>query len=293
MPQNYVFMTDSDSDLYYQIADERHIQVVRMPYALDGVEYLDDNGRSGNAHEFFQRMRDGAVPVTSALNMENYLETFEPILAEGKDILFIAFSSQMSATLNSARQAREKLLKKYPDRKLVICDTLRISGPMSILVLMAHDMYLNGASMEEIADWVEKNRMRFQAWLTVDDLKYLKRGGRISSTAAFFGSVLDIKPILVLGRSGKIDPADKVQGRKKALKTLIDKTAQYIEDPDKQEVILLQADVPEEAARLREALLTRIPNIKSVRIQDIGPVIGAHCGPGTIAVCFYGREIDI
>ncbi len=293
MPQNYVFMTDSDSDLYYQIADERHIQVVRMPYALDGVEYLDDNGRSGNAHEFFQRMRDGAVPVTSALNMENYLETFEPILAEGKDILFIAFSSQMSATLNSARQAREKLLKKYPDRKLVICDTLRISGPMSILVLMAHDMFLNGASMEEIADWVEKNRMRFQAWLTVDDLKYLKRGGRISSTAAFFGSVLDIKPILVLGRSGKIDPADKVQGRKKALKTLIDKTAQYIEDPDKQEVILLQADVPEEAARLREALLTRIPNIKSVRIQDIGPVIGAHCGPGTIAVCFYGREIDI
>ena len=293
MPQNYVFMTDSDSDLYYQIADERHIQVVRMPYALDGVEYLDDNGRSGNAHEFFQRMRDGAVPVTSALNMENYLETFEPILAEGKDILFIAFSSQMSATLNSARQAREKLLKKYPDRKLVICDTLRISGPMSILVLMAHDMYLNGASMEEIADWVEKNRMRIQAWLTVDDLKYLKRGGRISSTAAFFGSVLDIKPILVLGRSGKIAPADKVQGRKKALKTLIDKTAQYIEDPDKQEVILLQADVPEEAARLREALLTRIPNIKSVRIQDIGPVIGAHCGPGTIAVCFYGREIDI
>ena len=293
MPQNYVFMTDSDSDLYYRIADERNIQVIKMPYAVDGVEYYDDNGRSGGTHEFFQKMRAGAVPVTSALNTDNYLEAFEPILESGQDILFIAFSSKMSATLESARKAREMLLQKYPERKLLICDTMRISGPMSLLVIRAHDMYLNGASMEEIADWVEQNRFRFHGWLTVDDLVYLKRGGRISSTSAFFASVLDIKPILCVGRSGKIDPAEKVQGRKKALKTLVDRTEQYIEEPESQEILIMQADVPEDADRLKAQLLARIPGLKGVRIQDVGPVIGAHCGPGTIAVCFCGKEIDI
>ena len=293
MPQNYVFMTDSDSDLYYRIADERNIQVIKMPYAVDGVEYYDDNGRSGGSHEFFQKMRNGAVPITSALNTDNYLEAFEPFFADGKDILFIAFSSKMSATLESARKAQDILKEKYPDRRLLICDTLRISGPMALLVVRAHDLYLNGASMDEIAAWVEQNRFRFQAWLTVDDLVYLKRGGRISSTSAFFASVLDIKPILCVGRSGKIDPADKVQGRKKALKTLIDKTAVYIEEPENQEVLILQGDVPEEAERLKAQLTARIPGLTNVRIQDIGPVIGAHCGPGTIAVCFCGKEIDI
>ena len=293
MPQNYVFMTDSDSDLYYRIADERNIQVIKMPYAVDGVEYYDDNGRSGGSHEFFQKMRNGAVPITSALNTDNYLEAFEPFFADGKDILFIAFSSKMSATLESARKAQDILKKKYPDRRLLICDTLRISGPMALLVVRAHDLYLNGASMDEIAAWVEQNRFRFQAWLTVDDLVYLKRGGRISSTSAFFASVLDIKPILCVGRSGKIDPADKVQGRKKALKTLIDKTAFYIEEPENQEVLILHADVPEEADRLKAQLTARIPGLTNVRIQDIGPVIGAHCGPGTIAICFCGKEIDI
>lgn len=293
MPQNYVFMTDSDSDLYYRIADERNIQVIKMPYAVDGVEYYDDNGRSGGSHEFFQKMRNGAVPITSALNTDNYLEAFEPFFADGKDILFIAFSSKMSATLESARKAQDILKEKYPDRRLLICDTMRISGPMALLVVRAHDLYLNGASMDEIAAWVEQNRFRFQAWLTVDDLVYLKRGGRISSTSAFFASVLDIKPILCVGRSGKIDPADKVQGRKKALKTLIDKTAFYIEEPENQEVLILQGDVPEEAERLKAQLTARIPGLTNVRIQDIGPVIGAHCGPGTIAVCFCGKEIDI
>ena len=293
MPQNYVFMTDSDSDLDYRIADERNIQVIKMPYAVNGVEYLDDNGRSGGTHEFFQKMRDGAVPVTSALNEENYLEAFEPIFRQGKDILFVAFSSKMSATLESARQAQEKLEKKYPGRRIVICDTLRISAPMSLLVIRAHDMYLAGASMEEISVWIGKNRLRFHAWMTVDDLVYLKRGGRISSTSAFVASVLDIKPILCEGRSGKIDPAEKVRGRKMALKTLVDKTAQYIEEPENQEVIIMQADVPEEAERLKASLMTRIPALKAVRIQDVGPVIGAHCGPGTLAISFYGKEIDI
>jgi DegV family protein with EDD domain len=292
MPQDYVFMTDSDSDLLYSIADERNIPVVRMPYSLDGKEYFDDNGRSGVEKDLFDRMRKGATPSTSCLPTPAYLEYFEPILKE-KDLLFIAFSSQMSSTINNIFEAREQLLKKYPARKFIVVDTLSISAPMTLLVLGAHDLYLQGKSMEEVEKWVLDNRMRAHAWLTVGDLKYLARGGRISSTSAFFGSMLDIKPIICMGKGGKLDPAEKVQGRKKALRTIVDRTAEYIEHPEDQTVVIMQADVEEEAKALEKMLRQHIPAIKDIRIQTVGPVIGAHCGPGTLACCFMGKERSI
>ncbi|MBR0219864.1 MAG: DegV family protein [Clostridia bacterium] len=292
MPQDYVFMTDSDSDLLYSIADERNIPVVKMPYSLDGKEYFDDNGRSGVEKDLFDRMRKGATPSTSCLPTPAYLEYFEPILKE-KDLLFIAFSSQMSSTINNIFEAREQLLKKYPARKFIVVDTLSISAPMTLLVLGAHDLYLQGKSMEEVEKWVLDNRMRAHAWLTVGDLKYLARGGRISSTSAFFGSMLDIKPIICMGKGGKLDPAEKVQGRKKALRTIVDRTAEYIEHPEDQTVVIMQADVEEEAKALEKMLRQHIPAIKDIRIQTVGPVIGAHCGPGTLACCFMGKERSI
>ena len=292
MPQDYVFMTDSDSDLLYSIADERNIPVVKMPYSLDGKEYFDDNGRSGVEKDLFDRMRKGATPSTSCLPTPAYLEYFEPILKE-KDLLFIAFSSQMSSTINNIFEAREQLLKKYPARKFIVVDTLSISAPMTLLVLGAHDLYLQGKSMEEVEKWVLDNRMRAHAWLTVGDLKYLARGGRISSTSAFFGSMLDIKPIICMGKGGKLDPAEKVQGRKKALRTIVDRTAEYIEHPENQTVVIMQADVEEEAKALEKMLRQHIPAIKDIRIQTVGPVIGAHCGPGTLACCFMGKERSI
>ncbi len=292
MPQDYVFMTDSDSDLLYSIADERHIPVVRMPYSLDGQEYFDDNGRSGVEKDLFDKMRAGATPSTSCLPTPAYIEYFEPILKE-KDLLFIAFSSQMSSTINNIFEAREQLLKKYPNRRFYVVDTLSISAPMTLLVLGAHDLYMKGKSMAEVEKWVLDNRMRAHAWLTVGDLKYLARGGRISSTSAFFGSMLDIKPIICMGKGGKLDPAEKVQGRKKAIRTIVDRTAEYIEHPEDQTVIIMQADVEEEAKTLEKMLRQHIPAIKDIRIQTVGPVIGAHCGPGTLACCFMGKERSI
>ena len=292
MEQNYVFMTDSDSDLLYSIADERHIPVVKMPYTLDGKEYLDDNGRSGVEKEFFKKMREGATPNTSLLPTEVYLEYFEPILKE-KDLLFVAFSSKMSSTINNVYEARDILLKKYPERKFTVVDTLSISGPMTALLVKAHDLYLQGKSMDEVEKWLMENRLKAHAWLTVGDLKYLARGGRISSTSALFGSVLDIKPIICMGKGGKLDPVEKVQGRKKALRTIVDRTAENILNPEDQTVIILQGDVEEEADKLAEMLKQRIPEIRDIRIQIIGPVIGAHCGPGTLACCFLGKERSI
>lgn len=290
--QNYVFMTDSDSDLLYSIADEKNIPVVRMPYTLEGKEYLDDNGRAGVEKEFFRRMREGACPNTSLLPTETYLEYFEPILKE-KDLLFVAFSSKMSSTINNVYEARKMLLEKYPERKFTVVDTLSISGPMTVLLLKAHELYEQGKTMDEVEQWLLENRLRSQAWLTVGDLKYLARGGRISSTSALFGSVLDIKPIICMGKGGKLDPAEKVQGRKKALRTIVDRTAENIEHPEDQTVLILQGDVPEDAEKLAEMLRQRIPEIRDIRIQIIGPVIGAHCGPGTLACCFMGKERKI
>ena len=292
MAQNYVFMTDSDSDLHYTIADEKHIPVVQMPYTLDGKEYLDDNGRAGVEKDFFRRMREGAMPNTSLLPTETYLDYFEPVLKE-QDLLFVAFSSKMSSTINNVYEARRILLDKYPGRRFTVVDTLSISGPMTALLVKAHELYEQGKSMDEVERWLLDNRLRAHAWLTVGDLKYLARGGRISSTSAFFGSVLDIKPIICMGKGGKLDPAEKVQGRKKALKTIVERTAEYIEQPEEQTVIILQGDVEDEANWLAEALRQRIPTIRDIRIQIIGPVIGAHCGPGTIAICFLGKERPI
>lgn len=292
MAQNYVFMTDSDSDLLYSIADQRNIPVVQMPYALEGKEYLDDNGRSGGEKAFFDKMRTGAAPVTSLLPTEVYLEYFEPILRE-KDLLFVAFSSKMSNTILNIFEAREQLLKKYPQRKFTVVDTLSISGPQTLLILGAHDLYLQGKSMEEVEAWLLENRMRAHAWLTVDDLKYLRRGGRISSTSAVFGTMLDIKPVIVMGKGGKMDSAEKVQGRKKAIRTIVERTVENIERPEEQTLLILHADVPEEANRLAELLRQRIPTLRDIRIQLVGPVIGAHCGPGTLACCFMGKERKI
>lgn len=289
MHKNYAVMTDSDSDLLYSIADTLPLTVVKMPYVLDGVEYMDDNGREGREKEFFDKMRAGSAPNTSLLPKEAYLEYFEPVLRE-RDLLFIAFSSQMSATINNIYAAREELLAKYPERKMIVCDTLSISGPQALLILGAMEQYEKGAEMEEIEQWIRDNRLRARAYFTVDDLKYLKRGGRISSTSAFMGSLLDIKPILTEGRGGKIDPVEKVQGRKRALRTIADHVAEEIERPEEQELILLHADAPEEAQQLADMLRRRIPALKSVRLQMVGPVIGAHCGPGTLAACFMGKE---
>lgn len=287
--QNYVLMTDSDSDLPYDIAESRNIPVVRMPYMLDGVECFDDNGRSGREKVLFDRMRAGSAPATSLLPTAAYLEYFEPILAQ-TDLLFLAFSSQMSATINNVFEAREELLARYPQRRFEVVDTLSISYPQSLLVLRAHDMYTKGESIDAVADWVLKNRLRAQAWLTVDDLVYLRRGGRVSATSAVFGSMLDIKPILTLTKVGKLEAVAKVQGRKKALRTLVDRVEENIGKPEEQEVIIQHGDAEEAALILKDLLIQRIPSLASVRLQMIGAVIGAHCGPGTLCCCFMGGE---
>ncbi len=287
--QNYILMTDSDSDLPYALKVQYDIPVVYMPYTLEGKEYFDDLGQTLDHKSFFDRMRQGAHPTTSALNETVYEEYFEPILREGKDVLFLAFSSQLSGTINAIRAARETLLEKYPERKFILVDTLSISGPQTLLVLKAHEMYRAGESLEAVAHWVEANKLRAQAYFTVDDLKYLQRGGRVSATAAAIGSLLDLKPILTETREGKLAAAAKMRGRKKALGFIVDKAVESIADQTESIGLVLHADAPADADKLCAMLQEKLPDM-TIRIENVGPVIGAHAGPGTVAFCFMGNE---
>ena len=288
----YVFMTDSNSDMPFYFRDQYDIPLVYMPYYMGDTEYFSDLGRGDVYKGFFQQMRGGEVPSTSLLSPSRYLEILEPVVKES-DVLFVAFSSQLSTTIENLTMARDELLEKYPGRKFMIVDTMSISGAEYLLIRQAHALYRQGKPMEEVAKWVEENRMRAHAWLTVDDLIYLKRGGRISGASAFFGSMLSLKPILVIGKNGRICPAEKVQGKKKALRVIVEKVAQNIENPAEQSIVVMHADIIEEAEFLKEMILQKIPDIGGVEIVHIGPVIGTHCGPGTVAACFMGKEREI
>ena len=288
MEQTYVFMTDSDSDLPFHLKEKYDIPVVYMPYALDGKEYFDDLGQMLDHKSYYDMMRNGAAPVTSALNEASYIEYFEPVLKE-KDLLFVAFSSKLSCTLQAVYSAREKLLEQYPDRKFIVVDTLRISGPMTLLVLKAHEMYRAGKPIEEVAAWLEENKLRAQAYFIVDDLKYLKRGGRISATAATVGTMLDLKPIISEAPDGTLTANDKIRGRKKAIAFIVDKMLEFAPDPAESPIIVLNADCIEDAERTKALVEQKLPGA-DVMIENVGPVIGAHSGPGTIALCFIGSR---
>lgn len=285
---SYIIMTDSDSDLPFALQQEMNMPVVKMPYTLEGQEYLDDLGQTLDYKTYYDKMRAGAHPTTSALNEYVYLEYFEPILKE-QDLLFIAFSSKLSATINAIYAAREQLLEKYPERKFIVVDTLSISGPQTLLIIKAHEMYKAGASMEEVAAWLEENKCRAQAWFTVDDLVYLKRGGRVSPAAAAIGTLLDLKPILTETYEGQLAAADKVRGRRKAMNYIVDKAVENIVDPEESIALVLHADAPADAQRLMEMTAARLPALR-MRIENVGPVIGAHAGPGVVALCFMGKK---
>ena len=288
--QNYVFITDSDSDLPYNIVDERKIEMIYMSYNINGEEFFDDLGRNQAHKKYYDDMRAGSVPRTTALPSNYFVEYFSTFLKEGKDILYLAFSSQLSANIFNVFMAKEELLAKYPDRKIIVVDTLSISYPQAILVIMAHDLYKEGKSIEEVANWVEENKLRSQAWFTVDDLKYLQRGGRISAVSAVVGSLLNIKPIITESKEGKIVSIDKIKGRKKSLHYIAQKVADNLDENVDPHLTIIHADALDDANMLAEKIKELVPNIEKIEFSFIGSVIGAHCGPGTVAACFFGKK---
>ena len=285
----YQLFCDSNSEIPYWFAKENNLGVVRMPYVICDEEHYYDLGENTDFVDFYNKERAGNMPTTAALNCQNYIDIYEPVLAAGQDILMISFSSALSGTHQMLEQARQELLAKYPERTFNVVNTLSISMGAGLIVYYATKMWRDGASQEEIIKWVEDNRFRVHHWFSVDDLYHLKRGGRLSGAAAFMGTVLELKPILTVNQEGKLIVTEKAKGRKRALKTLLDKMAQYIENPEEQLIVVLHADAPQDAKYLEDAIRAQY-NPKELWVNYVGPVIGTHCGPGTIAVLFMGKE---
>lgn len=280
-----VFFTDTDCEMNYQDAEALNIRIIEMPYTLKGKEHAYDMGKTFDAKEFFNQMREGEVVTTSALNSQNYIDYFEPVLASGEDILYVHFSSNLSATFNYMNTALDILKEKYPDRKVTVFDTYNISVGGGIQAIEAAKLHNSGATDEEVVEFLKTFSQRVAIYFYVDSLKYLKRGGRISAASAVMGSLLNIKPILEVSKEGKIEKLCTVMGTKKALDFLYDKFLKEYSGETKYCTYVLDADNEEGAKQLIDRLNKSGKSINLKRIS-VGPVIGAHAGPGTIGLVF-------
>ena len=281
-----VFFTDSDCELWFDKVDAENIRFFPMPYVVDGEEYFYDMGRNTDTKAFFDKMRKGATVKTCALNMQDYIAAIEPIYAEGEDIIYVSFSHKMSGTFNSLDMALKKLKETYPDRKTTVVDTKAISAAGGLIAYEAAKLHNAGASDEEVVAFVEKFRERVKCYFTVDDLIYLKRGGRISAVKAALGTLFKVKPVICTV-NGALENIDKFKGRFRSLKALADYAQSDVDES--YPIILVDADSPDDAAFVRERLVTDHPSAE-LWTYPVGPVIGAHCGPDTVGVIFVAKE---
>ena len=286
----YRIITDSTTDLSPELVKEMDVDVIPMTFVLDGKTYLNTPDEAQlSSKDFYARVRAGSMPTTSQINGETLRTFVEPYLKAGTDVLYLAFSSGLSGTYNAARLTFEDLREEYPERKVIVVDTLGASMGEGLMVYLACKERDKGKSAEEVAAWVEESRLKLAHWFTVDDLNHLKRGGRVSGAAAFFGTMLSIKPVLHVDDEGHLIPMEKVRGRRASLDALVKHMQATAIRPAEQTVFIshgdCQADCDYVAQQLREKL-----GVKEIVTSYIGPVIGAHSGPGTVALFFVGEK---
>lgn len=285
---DYLIFSDAGCDLSKEMQQKLQITCIPLEVKFDSQESSCSSDQM-DTMELYAKLRAGDVAKTSAANADAFVRSFEPVLQEGKDILYIAFSSGLSGTYNSSLIAIDMLKEKYPDRTVVSVDTLAASMGQGLLVYKAARMKENGASLQEVAEWVQNNRLNLCHWFTVDDLMFLKRGGRVSATTAVLGSVLGIKPVLHVDDEGHLINMSKARGRKASLQAMVDmmkKTAyKNVED----DVFISHGDCLEDAQMLKEMVMKQL-GFHNVTIGIIGPTIGSHSGPGTLALFFLGTK---
>jgi DegV family protein with EDD domain len=288
MMSNYVIFTDSCCDVSPEILRQWGVPYANMTFTFDGeeTEYISTDISN---KEFYDRMRSGAHARTAAINADAFIRAFTPILEEGKDILYVAFSSGLSTTVNNANMAAQELQETYPDRKIVIVDTLAASGGGGLMVYMALEKQKAGATLEENAAYLEELIPQHCIWFIVDDLEYLKRGGRVSPLVAFAGGLLGIKPVLQMDSEGHLIKVGTARGRKKAIEALAAKYAELSYEEKNTPIFISHGDCLEEAQQLAD-ILEQKHGGKVTLITEIGPVIGSHSGPGTIALFFVGKH---
>ena len=284
----YVIMTDTTADLPESYIQEHQLEILSLSYILEGTTY--DREHPLDVVEFYNRMRGGSMPTTSQVNPEQAKAAFEACLEQGKDVLYLAFSSGLSGTCNSGIIAADEIQEegKYPERKVVVVDTLAASLGEGLLVHKAVQMKEAGKSLEEVAAWTEENKLHLCHNFTVDDLFHLHRGGRVSKATAILGTMINIKPVLHVDNDGHLVAIGKVRGRKKSLAALVDRMEEQMKGFDNPEVFISHGDCLEDA-RYVEKLVRERFGIEKFIINHVGPTIGAHSGPGTVALFFMGE----
>lgn len=285
--RDYVIFADSCCDVSPELLAQWGVPFANMTFTFEGddTSYIDTDISN---KEFYDRMRQGAVAKTAAINTDAFIHAFTPILQEGKDILYVAFSSGLSTTVNCARMAADDLKEQFPDRKIVIVDTLAASAGGGLMTYMAVQKKKAGASLEENAAYLESLVPQHCIWFIVDDLEYLKRGGRVSPLVAFAGGLLGIKPVLQMDSEGHLIKVSTARGRKKAIEALANKYAELSYEEKNTPIFISHGDCEEDAKILADLLEKQ--GGKTTLLTKIGPVIGSHSGPGTIALFFIGKH---
>lgn len=284
--RDYVILSDSGTDLTHTLANEIGVRILDLMVIMEGV--AEPKPDSAVDHkEFYQFLRDKKMASTSAVNPETFYEVMEEYINDGRDVLYLGFSSGLSNTYNAGRIAAEELSEKYPEAKIYACDTLCASLGQGMLVYLAAKKKAEGATIDELRDWVETTKLHQCHWFTVDDLMFLKRGGRVSAATAAVGTLLGIKPVMHVDNAGKLIKIGTARGRKASLDALFDKTLATITEKDV--AFICHGDCVEDANYLAERYKNEL-GIKEVIIGYTGVVIGSHSGPGTLAVFYIGTE---
>ena len=285
--RDYVITVNSTVDLPKEWLEERHVPVVPLKYTIDGETYTDMEGLY--AKEFFAKLREGKMSVTSQVNPEEAAELLEPYVKDGKDVLHLGFSSGLSGTLNSMRIAGQMLEEKYPEAKVIVIDTLCACLGEGLLLYKALQQKAMGKTIDETAQWVEENKLHICHNVTVDDLNHLHRGGRVSKTTAVLGTLVQIKPIIHMDDNGKLQVIGKERGRKKSLNKIVDMAVEQSKGWDNDIIMITHGDCIEDAEYV-EKLVREKMGIDNILINNIGTVIGSHTGPGVVAVFCMGNK---
>lgn len=287
--KEFLISTDNTADLPYSYYKENHIEYMYLTYTMDGVTY--DKKNELPAKEFYAKMRAGSMPTTSQVNAETVKEVWRPYLEQGTDILHLAFSSGLSGSWNSARLAAEELKEEHPEYNIIVIDSLCASLGEGMFVYKAVELRRQGKSIQETAEWLEKHKLNFCHVFTVDDLHHLHRGGRVSKMTAVLGTMINIKPLLHVDDEGHLIPLDKVRGRKKSLVSLVDMMdARLGSYRGKNDVVFISHGDCEKDAQYVADLIRERYGIQNIMINTIGATIGAHAGPGTVALFFMGDK---
>lgn len=285
--RDYIITVNSTVDTGKEWLKERNVPVIPLKYTIDGQEYTDMYGLSDK--EFFQKLREGKMSVTSQINPEEAKEMLEPYVKEGKDVLHLAFSSALSGTCNSMKIAAEELQEEYPEAKVIVVDTLCACMGEAMLLYYALKQKEAGKAIEEVAQWAEENKLHVCHNVTVDDLFHLHRGGRVFKTAAVLGTMVKVKPIIHMDDNGALQVIGKERGRKKSLHKIVDMAVERSEGWDNEIIMITHGDCLEDAEYVAKLVREKM-GVENVLIHNIGTVIGSHTGPGVVATFCMGNK---